>query len=127
MTKIDPRGYYNVHRCKVCADESQATPLEFAFEIMSISRPDDQAAMLQNYGAAFGDGWLVGVEGSLEYDAHRLDDYVVTDPEEPRDTSWAIKAWLVGHLAGTYAAMYAYGSPHCRDVNQHADQPEPII
>lgn len=96
--------------CQESLDDDVPTPLEFAFELLGVNHRDTQEQLVSmtndsdtNPRCYFSEGWDAGVDCSLE------------EGGMPVKTSMTkeSRAWLVGFVAGQYAAGNNYPAPFC--------------
>lgn len=105
---------YTKIRCSTCAahliEDSEPTPAEYAFLIVTPpggSYQDDKLALMNH--PQFSAGFMVGVEGFIEYEAHP---FPMIDPEVNDKV-----AWLAGFVAGQYSNHAGFATPVCKDPN----------
>lgn len=95
-----------IDACPESLESPTPTPLEFAFEAMSIGKVHRQDVMTyrdKSGDEPFSRGWEAGIEYQLDIASLPVD---VDDPK-------ATQSWLVGFIAGQYAGAHGYGTPFC--------------
>lgn len=95
-----------LHACQESRDADTPTPLEFAFELLGVNYPDNQASIVALVAddeprTLFSMGWEAGVDCDL------------SDTQMPSGDHRQALAWLVGFVAGQYAAANGYPTPFC--------------
>jgi hypothetical protein len=102
--------YYDLHRCKLCADSDTPTPVQYATEVLGSPWQFGPAVLGNQH---FGDGWLMGLEGTAEFSAAPV------ELGEMGNT----RAWLVGYLAGRFSLENDWSTPTCvnPDLKGHTE------
>lgn len=110
MTVTDTPAYYQLHTCKVCADEQTPTPLEYAIGMMSASTVVTPAI---HQNEDFSAGWHMGIENTPWTPVPNESGLCPIGLADADRT----KAWLIGFIAGRYAVENHWATPTCFDPN----------